>query len=67
MLESGKIAVREIIDRWLAPDHRYYKIIGDDDAVYIIRHDYETLKWELTFYQAADGPFKNNDNAGTRQ
>lgn len=63
-MEIRKIAVKEIIDRWLAPDHRYFKIIGDDDAVYIIRQDFETFNWELTFYQAADGPFKNNDIDG---
>jgi hypothetical protein len=32
--------------------------------VYIIRHDFETFNWELTFYQAADGPFKKNDIDG---
>jgi len=63
-MEIRKIAVKEIIDRWLAPDHRYFKIIGDDDAVYIIRQDFETFNWELTLYQAADGPFKNNDIDG---
>ena len=51
--ESGKIEVKDIIDRWLAPDHRYFKILGDDDAVYIIRHDLQSWKWELTFYKAA--------------
>ena len=43
---------------------RYFKIIRDDNAVYIIRHDFETFNWELTFYQTADGPFRNNDIDG---
>jgi hypothetical protein len=30
----------------------------------IIRQDFETFNWGLTFYQAADGPFKNNDIDG---
>ena len=52
-LDTQKIAVKKILDRWLAPDHRYFKLLGDDDAVYIIRFDARTWQWELTFYQAA--------------
>ncbi len=50
-LASRKIEVTEILDRWLAPDHRYFKCLGDDGAVYIIRHDQSTWTWELTFFQ----------------
>ncbi|MGD2270178.1 MAG: hypothetical protein PVI06_07250 [Desulfobacterales bacterium] len=46
-----KITVLEVIDRWLAPDHRYFKILGDDRATYIIRHDIENWRWELIFYR----------------
>lgn len=45
-----KITVRKVLDQWLAPDHRYFKILGDDRAIYIIRHDIEKWIWELTFY-----------------
>jgi hypothetical protein len=38
---------------------------GYDDTMNIIRQDFETFNWELTFYQAADGPFKNNDIDGS--
>jgi hypothetical protein len=48
-----RVAVREVIDRWLAPDHRYFKVRGDDDGLYIIRHDSAGLTWELTFYADA--------------
>lgn len=48
---SGKtIEVREILDRWLAPDHRYFKIRGGEEGVYILRHDAEREVWELTMY-----------------
>lgn len=50
-LASRKIQVTQILDRWLAPDHRYFKCLGDDGAVYIIRHDQNTWTWELTFFQ----------------
>ena len=48
---TRKIEIRDILDRWIAPDHRYFKIFGDDAAIYIIRHDTESWKWELTYFQ----------------
>jgi hypothetical protein len=42
--------VVEILDRWLAPDHRYFKVRGDDGAIYIIRHDVAGGYWELTMF-----------------
>ena len=52
-LADNKIEVIEVLDRWLAPDHRYFKILGDDEATYIIRHDSISGQWELVFYQVA--------------
>jgi hypothetical protein len=49
-LGERKIEVVRVIDRWLAPDHRYFKILGDDRALYIIRHDIQKWIWELIFY-----------------
>ena len=42
--------VVEILDRWLAPDHRYFKILGDDGSTYIVRHDIQAERWELTLF-----------------
>ncbi len=52
---TRKIEVRNILDRWLAPDHRYFKVLGDDNAIYIIRHDQEKWQWELTFFSEING------------
>jgi hypothetical protein len=49
-LESRRIEVLEVLDRWLAPDHRYFKLRGDDGAVYILRHDSAAGRWELIFF-----------------
>ncbi len=49
-LGDKRIAVLEIMDRRLSPDHRYFKFTGEDKGVYIIRHDTNTGCWELTFY-----------------
>jgi len=49
-LKSRAIRVVELIDRWLGIDHRYFKIRGDDGAIYIIRHDLAAGQWELTLF-----------------
>jgi hypothetical protein len=54
-MANNKIEVKEIVDRWLSTDHRYFKVIGSDDATYIIRHDAVAWQWELVFYQSAEG------------
>ena len=54
-MATYKIEVKRVLDRWLAPDHRYFKVLGDDDATYIIRHDTATWQWELVFYKAVEG------------
>ena len=47
-----KVEVAEVLDRWLAPDHRYFKVKGDDAATYIIRYDVPSDRWELTMFSA---------------
>ena len=43
-----KIDVTAILDQWLAPDHRYFKVTGDDGGLYILRHDVPSDEWEIT-------------------
>ncbi len=50
LLGARKIRVVEVMDRWLAPDHRYFKVRGDDAGVYILRHDVTAGRWELTMF-----------------
>jgi hypothetical protein len=45
------VDVKQVLDRWLAPDHRYFKFEGDDGATYILRHDVAEQRWELTLYE----------------
>ena len=49
--KSGPAEVAEVLDQWLAPDHRYFKVLGSDGALYILRHDSESGLWDLTLYQ----------------
>lgn len=49
-LGTRRIEVAEVLDRWLAPDHRYFKVLGDDGDTYILRHDTVVDRWELTLF-----------------
>ncbi len=51
-LKERQIDVVEVVDRWIAPDHRYFKVRGDDGALYILRHDIAADLWELTLYDS---------------
>lgn len=53
--KSRKIEVVKQIDRWLAPDHRYFKVHGNDDILYILRHDTVAGHWKLTMYDLYAG------------
>jgi hypothetical protein len=54
--DGRTIELVELLDCWLAPDHRYFKLAGADGATYILRHDAARGRWELTLYQAPPRP-----------
>ena len=53
ILGDGRIAVAEVLDAWLAPDYRYFKLKGEDGDTYLVRHDERSDTWELTMFRAA--------------
>jgi len=46
-LGERRFAVLEILDRWLDPGHRYFKVKVEDARVFILRHDSASGEWEL--------------------
>jgi hypothetical protein len=50
-LGERRIEVLEIIDRWIAPDHRYFKVHASDGSLYILRYDSLADEWEMTFFR----------------
>ncbi|MBI2752120.1 MAG: hypothetical protein HYX46_01165 [Betaproteobacteria bacterium] len=46
-LGERRLQVNSILDRWLAPDHRYFKVAADDGNTYILRHDEVRDDWDL--------------------
>ncbi|MGB7542800.1 MAG: hypothetical protein WA373_03275 [Burkholderiales bacterium] len=46
-LGERRFAIAEILDRWLAPQHRYFKVKADDGRTFVLRHDTASGDWEL--------------------
>lgn len=51
-LGSRTVEVTEVVDRWLAPSHRYFKLRGDDGGIYILRHATDEGYWDLTLFDS---------------
>ncbi|MBW1997733.1 MAG: hypothetical protein JRJ29_07190 [Deltaproteobacteria bacterium] len=48
ILDDRKIKVEGIADRWYGEDHDYFKVVGDDGKIYILRWDRAFDLWHLT-------------------
>lgn len=51
-LDDRTVEVTDVIDRWFAADHRYFKVKGEDGATYILRHDAKSGAWELVMFDS---------------
>ena len=54
-LGARRVVVEDELDRWLDPEHRYFKVRGDDGDIYILRHDVPSDGWELILFNAGGG------------
>jgi hypothetical protein len=52
ILGDRRIPVVEVVDAWLAPDYRYFKLRAADGDTYLVRHDEHCNRWELTMFRA---------------
>ena len=46
------VTVTSVLDRWLAPGHRYFKLCGDDGGIYIVRHDEIADVWQMKLFDS---------------
>lgn len=46
------IEVMEVLDQWLDPSHRYFKLRGNDGGIYILRHVSDENIWEMTLFDS---------------
>lgn len=55
-LGERQVEIAEVVDSWLAPDHRYFKVKDSKSDLYILRNDVACNRWELTlFHRSANG------------
>lgn len=43
--------IREVIDRWFGEAADYFKVIADDENIYLLKYDSRQDVWDLVFYQ----------------
>ena len=55
-LGAKKIEVQDVLDRWMAPDHRYFKVKDAAGERYILRHDTAADRWELVVFASDSMP-----------
>jgi hypothetical protein len=46
-LGARRMDVVEIVDRWMAPDLRYFKVATEDGRQMVLRHDTASGDWEI--------------------
>jgi hypothetical protein len=51
VLGERRIDVVDVLDQWLAPDHRCFKVSGGDGDTYIVRQDNSSGEWTLSVFR----------------
>ncbi|MFB0532437.1 MAG: hypothetical protein ACETVU_02060 [Desulfatiglandales bacterium] len=46
-VRGRKLMVEEIMDRWYGVDHSYFKVLANDQKIYLIRYDQDEDLWTL--------------------
>ena len=46
-VRGRKLMVEEIMDRWYGVDHTYFKVLANDQKIYLIRYDQDEDLWTL--------------------
>ena len=52
---ARRVGVRAVVDRWFAPGTRWIKVDGDDEQLYVLRHDEASREWDLAALARRDG------------
>ena len=54
-LGERRLTVRDVVDRWVAPEQRWFKVDANDGNVYVLRYDELSEAWEIVAYARAAG------------
>ena len=64
-LGERQVEIVDVVNRWLTPGHRYFKVKDVQANLYILREDVSSGQWELTFSGTA-GKWLPSAGGGTR-
>jgi hypothetical protein len=45
-LGNRRVAVVQVLDRWLTPENRYFRVQGDDGGLYLLWQNIRSGEWE---------------------
>lgn len=45
--------VKEVLDQWYGPEFQCFKVLANDDNIYILRHDQHEDVWTLDAFRQA--------------
>ena len=45
-LDDRCVEVASVLDRWLTPEYRCFKVAGDDGRHYLLRYDMQAHHWQ---------------------
>lgn len=49
-LGERRVEIMVILDRWLDPRHRYFKVQAYDGTRYMLRYDEQAGNWEMKWF-----------------
>jgi hypothetical protein len=55
-LGEREVEVDQVLDQWIDPRHRYFKVRGGDGGIYILRHDTKADIWQMTLFDSGARP-----------
>jgi hypothetical protein len=50
VLGDRRVEVVQVLDRWLTPENRYFRVQGDDGGLYLLWQDIKSGEWEMTVF-----------------
>ena len=50
LLGERSIKIEEVMDRWYGQQGTYYRVLGDDENLYILKEPLEGELWELVSF-----------------
>jgi hypothetical protein len=62
-LGERQVEIAEVVDSWLAPDHRFFKVQDTLGVLYTLRNDVASDRWELTFFSRSATVGQSSDAA----